>query len=234
MTPLWKDHRRSQEEALKEAIKAKPSVKFRSKFLYNNVMYLAAGKAAGNAANSTWERLIELRISKPLRMNDTNVSHLKSQGNPQLAIAYSWDKKDGKHKAWPVRGNDVVAPAGAVVSNGHDMSRWLRFLINEGELEGLRLISHQRFLQTKQPQIEVPKPWKKGSKGVWNYYGMGWFIGKWHDQLVISHGGGIDGFCSQIVVFPDLGIGFALLINSPADLFNIQAIGQVSEILFDV
>jgi CubicO group peptidase (beta-lactamase class C family) len=55
-------------------MQAKPTAKFREKWQYSNMMYLAAGEATAKAQNSTWEGIVSSRIFKPLGMNASNFS----------------------------------------------------------------------------------------------------------------------------------------------------------------
>ena len=50
---------------------AKPAAKLREKFLYQNVMYTAAGEVAARANSMAWEQLVTTRILQPLGMTST-------------------------------------------------------------------------------------------------------------------------------------------------------------------
>jgi CubicO group peptidase (beta-lactamase class C family) len=56
----------NREELIQVAAMAKPTAKLGEKFQYQNVMYTAAGEAVARSQNSTWDKLIDLRIFKPL------------------------------------------------------------------------------------------------------------------------------------------------------------------------
>jgi CubicO group peptidase (beta-lactamase class C family) len=44
-------------------------------------------------------------------------------------------------------------------------------------------------------------------------YGYGWMTGKWHNRRIISHGGGIDGYTSVIMRYPDDKVTVIVLTN---------------------
>jgi len=46
-----------------------------------------------------------------------------------------------------------------------------------------------------------------------NHYGLGWHIEDYHGLTVRHHPGGTVGFASELVVIPELEVGFALLTN---------------------
>ncbi|MCY2962413.1 MAG: serine hydrolase, partial [Planctomycetota bacterium] len=71
---IWFQSPHSRTEVLRRVARAKPDSSFRSKFSYNNIMYLAAGEAVGRAAGVEWEALIEERMFKPLGMTRSTTS----------------------------------------------------------------------------------------------------------------------------------------------------------------
>src|SRR5687768_591657 len=64
----------NREELIKVAGQAKPTAKLGEKWQYQNIMYTAAGEAVAKAENSTWDKLIETRIFKPLGMNNSDTA----------------------------------------------------------------------------------------------------------------------------------------------------------------
>jgi len=102
------------------------------------------------------------------------------------------------------------------------MGRWIRFLLNEGELDGVRLLSRDTMRETMSPQMII------GSIGsadeivfpdaTFITYGMGWFISDYRGRKVLSHTGGIDGMASFVALMPSEGLGVAILENLEHDL----------------
>lgn len=85
MEILWAVGRLTQPEVIEFAATAKPYADLREKFLYNNVMYMAAGLAAGKAAESDWKSLVAARILNPLKMTDSTISITNAQKDERLA-----------------------------------------------------------------------------------------------------------------------------------------------------
>ncbi|CAN0462318.1 unnamed protein product, partial [Phaeothamnion confervicola] len=54
-----------------------------------------------------------------------------------------------------------------------------------------------------------------GSRGAFTRedYGLGWYVGRYRDELVLSHGGGFAGFASFISYMPERRIGVAVFVN---------------------
>src|SRR5262249_2583425 len=81
---------------------------------------------------------------------------------------------------------------------------------------GKPLLSPERLLETRSPQMVVkPEPASKemAPHTNLNTYGLGWAIYDYHGHLVVSHGGGIDGFRSHVTLVPHAKLGIAPLSN---------------------
>src|SRR5207253_1452120 len=83
--PLWYGSPWSREEVLRKIAHVKPNMSFRGGWQYQNIMYLAAGEAAGRAAGSTWEALLQDRILNPLGMIGAVFSITSAENVPDHA-----------------------------------------------------------------------------------------------------------------------------------------------------
>jgi CubicO group peptidase (beta-lactamase class C family) len=204
MSLLWMGGTVSREEVLQTAAGAEPWDDFREGFHYCNVTYLAAGEAAGVAADSTWDELMVKRIFEPLEMTSSTLSVPEAQKDQRLALGYRWDEALEQLERQKMVNLNPIAPAGSVNSNVVDMAQWLRLQLGQGEIDGVRLISTASLLETWEPQIEI-------GNGV--SYGLGWMLHKHKGRKVVEHGGNIDGFTAQIGLMPEENLGYVLLMN---------------------
>jgi len=218
MSLLFASGQIPREEILLDATKAEPYAPFRESFHYSNVMYMSAGVAAGKAAGTDWDTLVEERIFEPLNMNDTTTSVTQVEGDENLSLGYLWDEDMQAYEYRPMRDVDNIAPAGAINSNVLDMAQWLRLQLGRGEYEGSRLISEENLCETWTGQIGIAKSLS---------YGMGWMIREWEGQTLIEHGGNVDGFSAQVAMLPDSNLGFVLLTNVSASPLPPQVIDLV-------
>ena len=69
----WLGSSGSRDDVLHRLRFLKPESPFRSRWSYQNMMYLAAGQAAGVAGGSSWDDLVKQRILGPLGMTSTLV-----------------------------------------------------------------------------------------------------------------------------------------------------------------
>jgi CubicO group peptidase (beta-lactamase class C family) len=224
MALLWAANRVSRQETLEAATQAEPVAEFRKKFVYSNVMYIAAGEATSQAAGVPWTTLLQDRILTPLGMGSSNASFRNSQSDSRLASGYLWDEEKERYKLLPMRDLNKGAPAGAINSNLEDMSRWIRFQLGRGQFGGERLISLPNLLETWEKQIEINSDLA---------YAMGWMLRKWNGRWVITHGGNVDGFASQVGFSPELNLGFVLLTNVTATPLQADIMPMVFNTLFE-
>lgn len=197
----------NREELIKVAGRAKPTNKLGEKFQYQNVMYAAAGEAVAQAQHSTWDRVIESKIFKPLGMKDSNTTVAAMQKARDYSLGYDYNATTKVTRQLPQREITPAAPAGAINSSARDMAQWIRFMLNGGTVNGKRIVSEKGFNETITKQMNV---------GGTIDYGLGWFLRQWNGHKVVEHGGNIDGFNSQVAFMPDQKLGFVLLTNVTA------------------
>ncbi len=204
MSILWLNPDLSREDLLRTAAGAEPWDDFRAAFHYCNVTYLAAGMAAGVAAGSSWDELIEGRLLEPLGMTATTTSVREAREDLRLARGYGWNEVDEEHVPLELMRTDNIGPAGSMSSNVLDMAQWLRLQLGRGEIDGKRLLSTERILETWEPQVRMDARVA---------YGLGWMLRDHDGRRVVEHGGNVDGFSAEVAFMPDEGLGYVLLMN---------------------
>ena len=208
----------SREELIQVAAMAKPTAKLGEKFQYQNVMYAAAGEAVARAENSTWDKLIDSKIFKPLAMKGSDTTVAAMQKARDFSFGYDYNITTKQTRLLPQRPIPSAAPAGAINSSARDMAQWLRFMLAGGVINGKRLVSEKGFNEAISKQITVG-----GSVD----YGLGWFLRQWNKHKVVEHGGNIDGFNAQVALMPDQKLGFVLLTNVTASSLGGFAMNTV-------
>jgi CubicO group peptidase (beta-lactamase class C family) len=200
----------TREDVLHRVRFLKPEVPFRSRWIYQNIMYLAAGEAAGRAGGSTWDALIQQRIFAPLGMTSslTTVRDLKTSN---AAIAHGIERDSVFTK--PYQNSDNIAPAGAILSNARDMGQWLRFHMNDGVVSGKRLVSSAALRETHTPQMIMTGGGGGGEFSNFSTYGMGWMIQDYRGELEWQHGGNTIGMTTAMGMLPNKKIGVVILSN---------------------
>jgi CubicO group peptidase (beta-lactamase class C family) len=98
------------------------------------------GEIIAAVAEQSLEEYFRIHVFAPLNMNDTSF-HLAEQDLPRLATAYS-RSGNGDLTALPARSNTASLRGGSgLVSTAPDYIRFLRALLNGGELDGARILN---------------------------------------------------------------------------------------------
>ncbi len=200
----WISGKLNREEIIRVAGEAKPQAKLRERFLYQNVMFAAAGEIVSTVQKQPWERFVEDRIFKPLGMTNSDLSVKAMQKAKDYSYGYSYNTDTKETRNLPIRDIDAIAPAGSINSSARDMAQWLRFILSGGAANGKRLISEKGFEEWLKPQMKIVGK---------SPYGLGWFLQDWNGLKVVQHGGNIDGFNSMVAMIPEKKLGFVMLTN---------------------
>ena len=121
-----------------------------------------------------------------------------------------------------------MTAAGGLDSSAADLARFLSFQLNNGSIEGRVVLDPQWMREMR----TVPTPRAGAPAG----YALGVVRHRWSrwDQRpdLLEHGGGGNGFLSDLWWLPQLGIGIAILTNSDDhQLWNDLALRILSDLL---
>lgn len=216
---VWLGANISRDEVLHRLRFLKPEAPFRSHYSYQNMMFLAAGQAEGKAVGGSWDDLVRQRIFMPLGMT-TSVTTSKGLENPNVATGHGMDHDTPVKK--PPFNAENIGPAGAILSNAVDMAQWLRFQLNDGQVNGKRLVASAALRETHTPQIVIGGGGGGGRGGApdslppathFNTYGMGWMVEDYRGQIEWQHGGNTPGMTAAVGMMPEKHFGVAILSN---------------------
>ncbi len=211
---VWYGSGSNRDDILKRMRYAKPSSSFRSKFGYQNVMFLAAGQVVPAVTGKSWDDFVAERIFKPLGMKSSNTSVAALPKGGDVAMPH--EKIEGKLKTVPWRNIDNVAPAGSINSSAEEMARWVRLQLGGGKFEGNRLLSSGTLGEMHKSQTIVPAEGPSAKlypHGHFRTYGLGWFLHDYRGRLVVEHGGNIDGMSALVALLPEEKLGLVVLTN---------------------
>ncbi|MBB5396109.1 serine hydrolase [Mucilaginibacter sp. AK015] len=206
----------------------KPASSFRSKFDYDNQMYIVAGEIIARVSGMSWEDFIETRIMKPLQMTGSFASYSRIKNTKNYIDAHA--PVDGKVVVIPRSTSEPTNAAGGIYSSVNDLSKWAIMQMNDGKYgEGLskRLFSsrmhHEMWtVQTALP-VSTPGPYNAHFSG----YGLGWFLNDAKGYLKASHTGGLDGMVTQVTLFPEIKLGVIVLTNQQSGAAFISITNEI-------
>ena len=191
-----------------------PSAAPRTTFQYNNFMFMTAGYLGGKVAGSSWEELVQKNIFDPLGMRTANFSVEAMLKAPDHATPYQHDDKDTP-RATTHLSAQAMGPTGSINASAEDMGKYLRMLMNKGQFDGKTLIGTGDLRDMTNPQMVMPFAALYEEVGP-TQYGMGFFIGTYRGQRVVSHGGNLAGLSSLLTFLPQQNIGVYAAANLSA------------------
>jgi CubicO group peptidase (beta-lactamase class C family) len=187
-----------------------PVAGFRSKWGYNNLMYILAGEVVSAVSGTTWEAFVTERLFK--RLNMTSTFALGDQA-PSENRATSHGLVGGEVVAVnPEDRDDVIAPAGSIRSSAQDMAQWLLACLDEGA-DGTRLLRPDILREMQSLQMSIPVTAARG-KNVYaaRFFGsgLGWTVLDYRGRKFCDHAGSAG---TMMAIMPEERIGVVVLTN---------------------
>ena len=209
---LWLVVGYPRSEVLRRIRFLEPNAGFRTELGYQNAMFLAGGEAAAAAAGMSWDDLVKTRILRPLGMTRSNTSTRDQAQDSDVAQPHSM--RDSVLTVVPWRNIDNIAPAGSINSSAAEMTRYLRFIFNDGTFEGKQLLKPATLRVITTPHTITPvQPDTLYPSIHFRAYGLGWGLSDYRGRKVQAHSGGIDGMLSWMTVVPEEKLGIMILTN---------------------
>ncbi len=212
---IWYGSDRSIPEVLERVKFLKPDYEFRDRYAYCNLTFLAAGELLKRVSGDSWNTFVERRLFGPIGMNRSSTSIRALEGQEDVARPHTL--VDGKVAAIPYRNLDNCGPAGGINSCVRDWARWMMMQLDDGEIEGSRVVPASVIRETHAPQNLVrptsPVQRELFPSSHFFAYGLGWFMQDYLGRMVLSHGGGMDGMLSLTVLVPEEKLGVVVLSN---------------------
>ena len=226
---IWPSTDKPIEDILAGLKYLKPASSFRSKYAYNNLMFVTAGEVVARVSGMSWNDYIEKNILEPLHMDNSRAGFSRiPKSNKNWATGHI--PMDGKLHPFFVNYLEDFRGAGAIASSVSDMSQWLRTQLAHGTMpNGEQLFSEKQQVQMWHPHITslASKSAYESYHQQFRGYGLGWSIEDYHGIKKLGHGGGILGMVSQVTLLPEKNLGIVILSNQ-------QAFGALSAITHEV
>lgn len=224
---IWYKSDFSRKELFERLKYLEPQEPMRQAYLYNNLMFAAAGYMIELQSGKRWEDFVREKILTPLDMKATSYSINDMLKQPDFGVPFT-EKRDSfeLYKIPYYEDIEGVAPCGAIDSNIEDLSHWVIALMNGGKYNGRQVLPAEVLKETMQPAIGLPNTLAE-SMGYWELlnaaYGMGRQTASYRGHLLTFHGGDLPGFHSQVSFMPHERIGVIVLVigDHAAPLYNV-------------
>ena len=214
---LWPASDLNRKEILRRVRYIRPSSSFRTRYAYNNIMFVVAGELLERVSGLRWEDFVREKIQKKVGMEFSNTSCALVDKEENVA----WPHVPLEGKVVPVKTlylTENVNPAGGINSCAGDMARWMLVLLSNGKLaDGSQLVSERALneITTIATPIPVSRPAPELEPAAMNFngYALGLRIRDYRRHKVLTHTGGLEGYVSQVWLMPEIGLGVTVLTN---------------------
>lgn len=191
-----------------------PTAPVRSRWQYNNFMFMTLGAIDEKLTGDTWEQDVKDKIFTPLGMSHSNFTIKDLTASNDASFGYGV-KKDSVIKKLDYYNIAAMSPAGAINSSVNEMANWVIAWINDGKFNGKEIIPSvwRNDAISSQSIIGSGLPDKENPGLYFATYGFGWMLSSYNGHYRVEHGGNIDGFSASTCFFPSDSIGIIVLSN---------------------
>ncbi len=205
---------------------------FRTKFDYDNLLYVVAGEVIKRASGMSWEEFVTKRIMNPLKMDNSYASIYEMKDKSNLASPHSSDT--GELVVLPDYEKIINGAAGGIYSNVDDICNWMLVHLNEGRY-GEELKDTLFTTASQKEMWKIHTVLNANTNPRYNShfagYGLGWGLSDVLGNMQVQHTGGLPGMLSKTIMIPDLELGIVVLTNTSEDGAGVFA--SVTQMLVD-
>jgi len=195
-----------------------PTSEFRTKFDYDNLLYIVAGEVVARVSGMSWEVFVQERILNQLGMvhSFSNLSELYSREN--VSASHSDESKELEViPPYTFDVDKINGALGSIYSSAYDMSLWMLMQLNNGKYNDD--LSQSLFSKNRQREMWKIHTLTNTSRNPrynshFAGYGLGWFLTDVNGNMIVSHTGGMPGMLSKVVMIPDMDLGVVVLTNT--------------------
>lgn len=191
----------------------KPVSSFRSKYDYDNLLYIVAGEIVARVSGIPYDKYIEDNFFQPLKMTRSKLSIPEIEADPNRIDGHA--PVDGKLEITTNTFTQIATPAAGIYASINDMTTWVQAQLHKGKY-GPQL-KDSLFSKKEHREMWSPQTLIKSGKGPYNThfsaYGLGWFLSDVNGYFQVGHTGGLLGIVSQVTMIPELDLGIIVLTN---------------------
>ena len=192
----------------------KQTSSFRTKYDYDNLLYIVAEEVIARVSGISWEDFVESRIMKPLGMDGSSASFMRIKNRTNIIDAHV--PIDGKLQVVAKQEGKIHNSVGGIYSNISDLSRWVMLQMNGGRYgDGAE---EQIFSEAVHRTMWTPHTVRAVSSDTpyrtsFATYGLGWHLTDINGHLQVYHTGSHAGIETRVTMLPELKLGIIVLTN---------------------
>lgn len=191
----------------------KPVSSFRSKYDYDNLLYIVAGEVVARLSGKSYEEYVQENILRPLGMNSTAMSWHEIEDYSNVIDGHA--PVDGELVTVGLSFTESANAAAGIYSSVSDWTKWVQVQLNDGKYGDN--LENELFSERQHREMWTPQTLIRTGKGNYNThfmaYGLGWNLSDVNGYLQVTHTGGLLGIVSQVTMIPELDLGIIVLTN---------------------
>src|SRR5690554_5658984 len=151
----------TKEEMIHNLRYLKPVSSFRSKYDYDNLLYIVAGEIVERISGISYDNYISENLFKPLGMTRSKLSIPQIEADPNRIDGHA--PVNGKLETTVGTFTQIATPAAGIYSSINDMSTWVQALLDKGKY-GTQL-KDSLFSEKTQREMWTPQTLVRTGKG---------------------------------------------------------------------
>ncbi|MBE3072903.1 MAG: beta-lactamase family protein, partial [Acidobacteria bacterium] len=188
---------------------------------YSNLAFGILGYIVETVSKTPWSRYQEKRVYDPLGMARTS-DGIRPGHEREAAVPYAHDAAGRFVRVVPYDFDH--RPASAIWSTVNDLARFARMHMNDGELDGVRVL-------TPESVREMRRMTGESRPGTGN--GVAWLVGSLYGyEGAVSHNGGMPGVATVMNTFPKPRAATIVLTNSDDRALPVEISHRLAAVLF--
>jgi CubicO group peptidase (beta-lactamase class C family) len=212
-----------------------PVSDFRTKYDYDNQLYIVAGEVIKRVSGKPWDQFVEDEIMNKLGMNNSVGIYQNITQNTNVAAPHSSENQKIEQLETFLESDGSLAAAGGIYASASDMIKWVTMHLNGG-LYGENLtdtlispMNHQELWK-----IHTNIAYDVFGTGLYNThyrgYGLGFVLRDESGHTIVQHSGGVPGMLSMVTMIPELKAGIIVLTNAyPGGLSYVTITNEIKD-----
>jgi CubicO group peptidase (beta-lactamase class C family) len=191
-----------------------------SEWAYSNLAFGILDHVVARVSRTPWRVFMEKEVYDPLGMSRTS-DHVRPGREADATVQYFTDLPGRFVRVTPYTFDHPGASA--VWSSASDLARFVLMHLNDGELDGVRVLSaaSAREMRTRTSR----RPDGSGT-------GVGWGVGTYFGRPAFSHGGGMPGVATMVRAFPEDQAATIVLANTSDRTLTNDVTERLTAVLF--
>ena len=187
-------------------------------YAYQNASYSLIGTIMENINHQSLSVLFEEELFSPLGMEDASTTLSALEKSENVALPHIRGRHNWRTRRLSAKYYNAI-PAGGVNASISDMGHWLQLLLGNRP----EIISKASLQQVFKPRINTRNKARYFHKWPMvddSFYALGWRVLTNPKDTFLYHGGYVNGYRGETLVYPAEKLGICVLTNAPSELPN--------------